>query len=101
MYSHRSAITESELAYHTEVFRLSSLGCEGYTTGVCAALLCIVSDYTGKAPNEIGGLTGEQLWALPPGMEIPPITVPIFIPLPIFFVTQCACSRYVKALLSL
>jgi hypothetical protein len=57
-------ITEIELDRETEKFRLSSLGCEGYTVGVCAALLFMVSVYTGKTPQEIGGLSGQQLWEL-------------------------------------
>jgi hypothetical protein len=60
----RLTITEDEYAYHREKFRLSSLGCDGYTVGVCAALLCMVASYTDKTPKEIGGLTGQQLWDL-------------------------------------
>jgi hypothetical protein len=59
-----------------EAFRLLSLGCEGYTTGVCAALLCIVSEYSGKTPHEIGELKGEQLWTLARAGFIKTINIP-------------------------
>lgn len=55
---------ETELDRDRETFRLSSLGCEGYTVGVCAALMCMVAAYTDKTPQEIGCLTGQQLWEL-------------------------------------
>lgn len=57
-------LAEIELDREREKFRRSSLGCEGYTVGVCAALLCMVSAYSGKTTQEIGSLSGSQLWSL-------------------------------------
>jgi len=65
MASRNTLSTESaSLDAGREAFRLRSCGCTGYTAGVSAALLCIVSAYTGKTPREIGDLTGQQLWGL-------------------------------------
>ena len=68
---------ETELDRGREAFRLSSLGCEGYTVGVCAALLCMVCEYTGKAPIEIGGLNGQQLWELAKAGFVATIEIPV------------------------
>jgi hypothetical protein len=65
MSSRNTPSTESaSLVAGREAFRLRYCGCDGYTVGVTAALLCIVSAYTGKTPREIGELTGQQLWEL-------------------------------------
>ena len=58
------SIESASLVASREAFRLSLCGCSGYTLGVSAALLCMVSAYTGKTPREIGELNGQQLWQL-------------------------------------
>jgi hypothetical protein len=77
MASRNTLLTESaSLDDGREAFRLRSYGCTGYTVGVSAALLCMVSTYTGKPAREIGELTGQDLWTLARAGFMSTITIP-------------------------
>jgi len=56
------SLTKEQIAAHVEELRLQGQACEGFTTGVLAALAFIVTKAAGIAPADLAGLPDQSLW---------------------------------------
>lgn len=56
------SLTKEQIAAHVEELRLQGQACDGYTTGVLAALAFIVTKAAGIAPADLAGLPDQSLW---------------------------------------
>ena len=58
------SLTKEQIAAHVEELRLQGQACEGYTTGVLAALAFIVTKAAGIALADLAGLPDQSLWQI-------------------------------------
>lgn len=55
-------MNRAEIEAHIEELRLQGQACTGYTDGVLAALLHIITKAAGMAPADLAGLPDQSLW---------------------------------------
>lgn len=56
------SLTKEQIAAHVEELRLQGPACEGFTTGVLAALTFIITKAASMAPADLAGLPDQSLW---------------------------------------
>ena len=57
-------MNRAEIEAHIEELRLQGQACTGYTDGVLAALLHIITKAAGITPADLAGLSEQALWGI-------------------------------------
>ena len=58
------SLSRTEIEAFKEELRLQGQACEGYTLGVVAALLHIITKAAGITPADLAGLSEQALWGI-------------------------------------